>query len=95
MFKEHKHTLNSSQVFETTIAADKCEGNHRPGCVKKRYAMKEKLITDTLKANFMQHNASRGRQWACFGIVVEIRCIVVKNRYASWVEIEIFFPCTD
>lgn len=43
------------------------------------YAMKEKFITDTLKENFMQQNASRGRQWACFGIVVKILCIVVKN----------------
>ena len=27
----------------------------------------------------MQQNASRGRQWECFGIVVKILCIVVKN----------------
>ena len=57
--------------------------------------MKEKFITDTLKAKFMQQNASRGRQWACFGIVLKIRCIVVKNPDVSWVEIKNFCPCTD
>ena len=46
----------------------------------------------------MQQNAIGGRYRKAMGvqrIVVRIRCIVVKNPDASWVEIEIFCPCAD
>lgn len=43
--------------------------------------------------NFMQQNASGGRYIKAMGvqgIVVKIRCIVVKYQDASWVKIEYF-----
>ena len=46
----------------------------------------------------MQQNVSGGRcinEMGMHGIVVKIRCIVVKNPDASWLEIETFSLCTD
>ena len=67
--------------------------------------MKEKFIANTLKARISTNlnelhatNASGGRKRKAMGvqrIVVKIRCIVVKNPDASWVEIENIYPCAD
>ena len=46
----------------------------------------------------MQQNAIVGRYRKAMGvqrIVVKIRCIVVKNPDASWVEIENIYACAD
>ena len=67
--------------------------------------MKEKFTTDTLKVMISTNlnelhatNVSGGRrinEMGMHGIVAKIRCIVVKNPDASWLEIKTFCPCTD
>ena len=67
--------------------------------------MKEKFTTDTLNVMISTNlnelhatNVSGGRcinEMGVHGIMIKIRCIVVKNPDASCLEIEIFCQCTD